>query len=179
MRLKNKSMPTCNKCGEHFPNYINVNGIKKTLYNRKYCLLCSPYNKHNTSKLETFPNDEKRIVCSKCRREYIYDKKKGHCKTVCNSCTVHSKRIEIKIKMIEYKGGKCSVCGYDKCVASLEFHHLRDKKFSFGGNHTLRWEKIKEELDKCVLVCSNCHAEIHWNEGKHADVAQSVAAPDL
>lgn len=68
-----------------------------------------------------------------------------------------------KIKSVEYKGGKCSICGYDKCMRALSFHHLdpNEKDFGISSGNTRSWKKTKIELDKCVLVCSNCHAEIH------------------
>ncbi len=63
---------------------------------------------------------------------------------------------------IEYLGGRCMICGYNKCLTALEFHHLYNKKFGFSSRGITRsWQKIKEELKKCVLVCSNCHKEIH------------------
>ena len=65
---------------------------------------------------------------------------------------------------IEYKGGKCECCGYDKCVSALEFHHLDSSTKEFGigqKGYTRSWDKNKEELDKCILVCANCHIEIH------------------
>ena len=62
---------------------------------------------------------------------------------------------------MEYKGGKCIVCGYNRCITALEFHHLdpSEKDFAIGGK-TIAWDKLKVELDKCVLVCANCHREI-------------------
>ncbi len=65
--------------------------------------------------------------------------------------------------MYEYKGAKCSLCGYDKCKSSLHFHHIDPSKKDFGisGNWGLSWKKMKIELDKCILVCANCHGEIH------------------
>lgn len=67
-----------------------------------------------------------------------------------------------KLKAIEYKGGKCQICGYNKCVRSLQFHHLdpNEKDFGISGG-TKSFEKLKPELDKCILVCANCHGEIH------------------
>jgi 5-methylcytosine-specific restriction endonuclease McrA len=65
---------------------------------------------------------------------------------------------------VQYKGGKCCICGYDKCYDALEFHHLDPSQKDFGlssNGHTRSWEKVKEELDKCILVCANCHREIH------------------
>lgn len=65
---------------------------------------------------------------------------------------------------ISYKGGKCCICGYSKCNAALEFHHLNPNEKDFGiasKGYTRAWNKVKEELDKCILVCSNCHRELH------------------
>lgn len=77
---------------------------------------------------------------------------------------VAERRRMLKKKAVEYKGGKCICCGYDKYVGALEFHHTDPdgKDFAISANGACRaWEKIKEEIDKCVLVCSNCHKEIH------------------
>lgn len=65
---------------------------------------------------------------------------------------------------IEYKGGKCQRCGYDHCLEALEFHHLSDSDKKFGisnKGYTISWEKVREELDKCDLLCANCHRELH------------------
>lgn len=65
--------------------------------------------------------------------------------------------------LIEYKGGKCSRCGYDKCMRALEFHHLnpQEKDFHLSKNLSKSIKTLKNEVDKCVLLCSNCHAEEH------------------
>jgi hypothetical protein len=84
----------------------------------------------------------------------------------CKKCAVESvqkRREKIKILAVEYKGGKCIKCGYNKYVGALEFHHIigdKDFNISYKG-HCRSWEKVKVELDKCILVCSNCHREIH------------------
>lgn len=73
-----------------------------------------------------------------------------------------------KIALIDYKGGKCEKCGYKKCFASLEFHHINpdDKEFQLDLRHlsNMNFEKILKEADKCMLLCSNCHREIHHPE---------------
>jgi len=77
---------------------------------------------------------------------------------------VTARRKKLKKMAIEYKGGKCIFCGYDKCNDALDFHHLNSKEKEFGlsvRGLTRSWEKIKEELDKCILVCANCHRELH------------------
>lgn len=69
-----------------------------------------------------------------------------------------------KKECIRYKGGKCSVCGYDKCVAALDFHHINptEKDFKIGkGRHVLD-DIMERELDKCILICTNCHRELHY-----------------
>ncbi len=76
---------------------------------------------------------------------------------------VAKRRKKLKTLAIKYKGGKCHICGYDKCAGALELHHLNKAKKSFGigdKGYTRSWEKIREELDKCVLLCANCHREV-------------------
>jgi len=84
---------------------------------------------------------------------------------------VSESRRKLKLRAVEYKGGKCILCGYNKCVAALVFHHLDDAEKDFQVGSNLRsWERVKAEADKCILVCANCHAEIHAEEaeGKRA-----------
>lgn len=62
------------------------------------------------------------------------------------------------------KGNKCIICGYDKCQRALSFHHLDPSKKEFNLSAkglTRSWDKIEKEIEKCVLVCANCHMEIH------------------
>jgi len=65
---------------------------------------------------------------------------------------------------IAYGGGQCVICGYKKCSRALSFHHRDPSKKDFGLSEkgiTRSWEKTKAELDKCVLLCANCHMEVH------------------
>ena len=77
-----------------------------------------------------------------------------------------------KQALIDYKGGKCSVCGYNKCNGALDFHHVAEKSFSIAasicimGSGPKALEKMKKEADKTILVCKNCHAEIHAKQLK-------------
>lgn len=73
-------------------------------------------------------------------------------------------RKKAKLNLVEYKGGKCEKCGYNKCVDALEFHHLdpNEKDFSVGGK-SWSLERLKKEVDKCILICANCHRELHSN----------------
>lgn len=67
-----------------------------------------------------------------------------------------------KLVMLKGFGGKCQICGYNKCNSALEFHHLNpDKKDITLSRSIYSWEKTKDELKKCICVCANCHREIH------------------
>ncbi|MGL5831482.1 MAG: hypothetical protein ACRCZE_05045 [Candidatus Altimarinota bacterium] len=72
------------------------------------------------------------------------------------------RRKNVRLKAIEYKGGKCQLCGYNKCLDALEFHHhLKIKNFGISQKgYTRSWEKVKAELDLCQLLCANCHREV-------------------
>ncbi|MCX6741290.1 MAG: hypothetical protein NTY61_02745 [Candidatus Parcubacteria bacterium] len=83
---------------------------------------------------------------------------------------VDKRRKKIKLLAIKYKGGKCIICGYKKYQGALEFHHLDGKSKEFGlatAGLTRSWEKTRKELEKCLLVCSNCHKEIHAGLSKN------------
>ena len=77
---------------------------------------------------------------------------------------VSRRRKTLRQKGIEYKGGKCIFCGYNKYEGALDFHHVNESAKNFGLSEkgmTRSWARIKEELDKCILVCANCHRELH------------------
>lgn len=85
----------------------------------------------------------------------------------CSKCSieaVNKRRVELKILAVNYKGGKCELCDYNKSFKALEFHHKDPscKDFAIsGGGFTRSFEKMKPELDKCMLLCANCHREEH------------------
>lgn len=87
--------------------------------------------------------------CKECRKEAVIDIRRRN-----------------KIKLVEYKGGKCERCGYNKCIEALEFHHLNpdEKDFGVSCGSTRSLKKLKTEVDKCIMVCANCHREIHAEE---------------
>ena len=69
-----------------------------------------------------------------------------------------------KLNLIKVCGNQCNICGYNRAISALEFHHINPEEKEYGlasmGNcHQL--EKDLEEVKKCILVCSNCHREIH------------------
>lgn len=73
-------------------------------------------------------------------------------------------RQRLKERATYVLGDKCACCGYNKCIQALEFHHLNpnEKDFTFGSNPNRSWAETRNEIQKCILVCANCHREIHY-----------------
>jgi hypothetical protein len=73
--------------------------------------------------------------------------------------------LQRKLELVRAKGGRCSICGYRKNLAALAFHHLdsgeKDFKLDMRSLSNRKLEPTLKELDKCILVCHNCHAELH------------------
>jgi len=103
--------------------------------------------------------------CSSCLKEFVFHRHKAMTRDLCSACVSKQRRRTIKIKAVEYKGGKCQNCGYSQCISAMDFHHLdlKEKDFAISGNAG-KWENIKRELDKCILLCKNCHAEHHYQK---------------
>jgi len=77
---------------------------------------------------------------------------------------VRKRRRKVRRMAVAYKGGKCSRCGYNRCIEALEFHHTDSSQKDFGisqDGYTRSWERVRQELEKCILVCANCHRELH------------------
>ncbi len=95
---------------------------------------------------------------------YMPDKRKYADRKEYLKKAVIERRKKLRVMAREYKGGKCMICNYKKCADALDFHHSDPKQKDFGLSArgvTRSWEKIKKEIDKCILVCANCHREIH------------------
>ncbi len=147
-------MKVCEKCSDKIPHSVIIDGKRRFTSNRRFCLKCSPFGQHNTSK-----NPDKRPFGKKIYSSWSESRKKAH------RDNLKKRRTERKIKLVNMFGGKCQKCGYNKCMAALQFHH-RDpsiKEFMLNVNWlaTKSWEKVVLEAKKCDLLCSNCHLEFH------------------
>jgi hypothetical protein len=139
---------------------------------KKYGLKTNPIYK--TRKKEIIVNEfgVELKICPKCNCQkeltkenfYINSNGKTHswCK-MCNDKISYKKQKELKQKCVDIKGGKCVFCGYNKYVGSMDFHHIdpNKKEYSISDLRTYSFDKLKVELDKCILVCRNCHGELH------------------
>jgi hypothetical protein len=131
-------MKLCKKCNKEVPCKLWLDGKCHNLQRRKFCLECSPFKSHNTRNLNVPKDKNKFLKFSRYRRK-------------------------LKLRLIEYKGGKCSRCGYDKSIPrAYSFHHrvMSEKKFELS-NYACGWKKLIAEADKCDLLCVLCHAEVH------------------
>jgi len=141
-------------CGQVIPNGKIIDGKHRNLQNRTRCLDCMPFGQ---SRYKKKSDEEKRAKnAAKAKRHYDKYKNKYGVDPI---NVLRNKRRESIINAI---GGKCQICGYDKLRANLAFHHLRYKSFPLDiRRFQYRYEIIMNEVRKCVLICHNCHGEVH------------------
>lgn len=110
-------------------------------------------------------------ICLDCQVEkpiaefYTKGKNRKGPQSRCKPCHKENSRLrqnQSKAYAVERGGGKCQRCGYNKCMAALEFHHLNPTEKEPTWNSLRAWSKarIDEALKKCLLLCANCHREI-------------------
>jgi len=151
-------MAICKQCNNNIPSRIQLDGKEYNLQNRKHCTTCVPFK--SGTRLNRRNTRTRTYNIGKCLR--CLQTKKLPAKELCTSCHVTLSRNKIKLKAVEYKGGSCQRCGYNRYKEVLTFHH-RDpakKDFTISGQY-VKWDKVKNEIDKCDLLCQNCHTEIH------------------
>lgn len=130
------------------------------------------YDLKTKRSIKTYESSDSKY-CSNCnliipKINFHKDKNKlnnlsSYCKK-CNTILTIERQRKFKMLCLEYKGGKCCVCGYNKSIRALEFHHINsnEKDFNISKSKLKTFnDSIKSELDKCILLCSNCHREEH------------------
>lgn len=117
----------------------------------------------------------------------ILEKEALKCKLLCQNChrkahfkeetqKIKSKKIILEITCIS----GCEICGYNEYVGALEFHHQRDKNFNIGSISFIEnsGEKLKkkllEEIDKCTVLCANCHQDLHFDKEKFNNYKKEI-----
>ena len=111
------------------------------------------------------------ILCRECNTtkpesEFYLATKRQYVDRICKTCKndiLKAKRRKLKEDVVAYKGGSCERCGYDKCIAALDMHHYdpNEKELSFHSGNLVSYERWTKEAEKCFLLCSNCHREVH------------------
>ncbi len=149
--MRPRAMRICEACGKAFPPRVVIDGKVRSLYSRRFCLECSPFGSHNTSK--TAPGTVPLPELVERRR------KKRNAKTY--RCQKR-RRLRWKKDLIASRGGRCVDCGYSACLAALEFHHRNPATKDFTlANFSGSYARFLEEADKCDLVCASCHRIRH------------------
>ena len=147
---------------------MNICGnCEKETLNPRFCSKSCSASYNN----KKFPRKFQKGIC-------ICGKSISASRTYCKECfvlykrTIHPRkeqykyvkesRTRNKLRGLELLGGKCAVCGYDKCAQALEFHHIdpKEKSFSISTNLNKAWKLLEIEFSKCVLLCANCHREV-------------------
>lgn len=110
----------------------------------KKCTICKEVKPYNQFYKNKFTKDGYGSQCKSCdtkeRRRLTYEKKQY---------------------LVNLFGGKCVKCGYNKCLAALEFHHKNPKEKEFTLNIKFSLNRLIKEAQKCELLCANCHREAH------------------
>lgn len=148
----------CYKCKEEKPlNEFSLDSSRKDGHTNR-CKSCKKnYSKsHYVTNIEKFKSSHKEWKSNNSHKINEYNTKQSE------------KRTQLKMKAIEYKGGKCTDCGISAHIDNrviFDFHHKNptDKEISLSSSSMigLEWDKICEELEKCELLCSNCHKLRH------------------
>lgn len=156
----------CVVCGKEFESQRTT---------RKYCSKdCE--NAMRRMKWANKPKEEKEQklmpekTCPICNQYFRPKTAAANQRICCYNCMpdgVQLTRGGFLAKLKESRGGKCIRCGYNKCLKALEFHHLdpTQKDFTISNDHFRLLDAVKESK-KCILICSNCHKELHdglWN----------------
>lgn len=135
-----------------------ANGERRDLYNTKESKICRKCNIEKS--ITSFYRVKKKTsyiphsYCIECSKEGFKERDK-------------KKRMFLKEQAVSYKGGCCEVCKYSRCLQALEFHHKdrSQKEYSvsqkFMSDKGINFEDLKNELDKCALLCATCHREVH------------------
>lgn len=98
-------------------------------------------------------------ICKLCGNKYNDYRNRSRC----GSCNTKIRRYRTKATAVKYLGKKCAHCGWQGNQAAFQFHHTdpHKKDFLIGNVANRKWEIVKQEIEKCILLCANCHMIHH------------------
>lgn len=151
---------TC-ACGKKIPLTVTIDSRSRNLQHRKRCLSCLPFGtaRGRWHGVKTRTVDEESEV-RRQRWRAAYEAKR----TEIGKCPITAMRIARKALLLSWFNSKCQLCSYNKCPRNLAFHHLDPAQKASPLNVSAcqaALPKILMELIKCVLLCNNCHGEVH------------------
>jgi len=170
----------CNKCNINKSKSEYATRMDKGyLYLKPYCRSCNSAYNRELKRKKAAKNllDRPQAYCEICNN-VLPIKRKIYCSQKCRSkrqanATYENQKTRGKIrkqKMIDKMGGKCSECGYSKCLSALQFHHIdpSTKEFNLDCRRfsNSSQEKLEIEAAKCIILCANCHAKLHWHNAQ-------------
>lgn len=125
------------------------------------------YKEQQESKEPRTEYNMKSKICLVCGKSFTPKTPAANSRQCCYDCMpdgTQLKRSGFASLLKQQRGGKCERCGYNKYLGALEFHHIDPSKKEFTiGDSNFRLKECVEEIKKCVLICSNCHKELHAN----------------
>src|SRR5206468_1515335 len=144
----------CVACGRGFPAKMVIARTMPSLHRRSFCLECSQFGDHNTSKAPLgLRMTEASIKARRDRRREQFRR------------SLQKRRRKRKLDLLSAYGGRCVDCGYSACAEALQFHHRDPSTKDFGlGTFSGSLARLIEEAAKCDLLCANCHRMRHARE---------------
>ncbi len=114
------------------------------------------------------------LICKLCDKPFKdYQKRQ---RNRCGACNTKIRRFRSKAAAIKYLGGKCIKCGWHGNQAAMQFHHkdTSKKDFIIGAVANKSWDSIKKEMQKCVLLCANCHMIEHSSKNEEKFLKEAL-----
>lgn len=163
-------MPQCNQCGNTFRRRVQIDGKAVLLSDsRRSCLDCTPYKtKGRPRKGRRMRNGRLERYCQHCHQWLDNESFRYETGQQCIDCRNQRAKprtlgykLALKRQAVEYMGGQCFDCKNKFPICAYDFHHLDPRQKDFQISRRTNFRAVRDELDKCVMLCKNCHSVRH------------------